>query len=427
MKHFGTDGIRALGMVFNSEYLEKISGGIVALNNCKKIIIGRDTRVSGKAIEQKMAELLSAKGVAVVIAGIVPTPTLAYLTQFLNCDYGIMLSASHNPPEYNGIKLFNDKGEKVSEEIELACEEYIENPYPIPDKKGSVACYSGINEYINYLLDKIKPDLKGMKILLDTCNGATSVVADKLFYDAKANVTIINSETNGININRNCGATVPECLLNAMKGSDYDIGFSFDGDGDRVMCVVGDKIFNGDHIMYVHSKALLEKSKLRGNAMVGTIMSNLGTEKACKKAGIKLIRTGVGDKMVFREMEKNDYNLGGEESGHIIFMDYLRTGDGMLAALLTAVLHKQQPIDILDDIVECPSVSDFVMSDKLGMENFKKSKVIKEFLQALEKKCRTVVRPSGTEPKIRILVEAESLSEARAIADKIKETIYENI
>ena len=427
MKHFGTDGIRALGKVFNAEYLEKILGGIVTLDNCKKVIIGRDTRVSGKAIEQKMAQLLSAKGVDVVIAGIVPTPTLAYLTKFLGCDYGIMLSASHNPPEYNGVKLFNAEGEKVSEAIELACEEYIDNPYPIPDKKGSVSQYSGANDYINYLLDKIKPDLKGMKILLDTSNGATSVVADKLFYDAKADVTVINNETNGININRNCGATVPECLLNAMKGKDYDIGFTFDGDGDRVMCVAGGKILNGDHLMYVHSKAMLKEKKLKGNAMVGTIMSNLGTEKACEKAGIKLVRTGVGDKMVFREMEKNNYNLGGEESGHIIFMDYLRTGDGMLSALLTAVLHKKQPIDTLDDIVECPSVSDFVMSDKAGMENFKSSKVIKEFLQSLEKKCRTVVRPSGTEPKIRILVEAESLSEARAIADKIKETIYENI
>ncbi len=427
MKHFGTDGIRALGKVFNTDYLEKISGGVATLPNCKKVIIGRDTRVSGKAIEQKMAEFLSAKGVDVILAGIVPTPTLAFLTKFLKCDYGIVLSASHNPPEYNGVKLFNAKGEKVSEEIELACEDYIENPYPIPDKRGNVSHYSGANEYINYLLEKIKPDLKGMKILLDTSNGATSVVAEKLFHDAKADVTVINNETNGININRNCGATVPECLLNAMKGKDYDIGFTFDGDGDRVMCVVNDKIFNGDHLMYVHSKAMLKENKLNNNVMVGTIMSNLGTEKACERAGITLVRTGVGDKMVFREMEKNGYNLGGEESGHIIFMDYLRTGDGMLSALLTAVLHKVQPIDRIDDIVECPSVTDCVMSDKAGMENFRNSKVIKEFLQSLEKKCRTVVRPSGTEPKIRILVEAESVTEARAIADKIKETIYANI
>lgn len=426
MKHFGTDGIRALGNVFDDTYLTKISHGIATLGG-KKIVLGRDTRVSGSYIEKTMAKLLSDKGIEVILAGMIPSPTLAYLTKFLHCDYGIVLSASHNPPEYNGIKLFNDNGEKVSEEIELVVEAYIENPYILVDKKGSISEYDGGIEYINYVLSSVKPNLSGMKIILDTANGATSIIAKKLFTRAGAEVTIINEETDGININNGCGPTHPDRLKNAMLGKKFDIGFTFDGDGDRVMAVVGDKVFNGDHIMYVHCKDMIKNNKLNNNVLVGTIMSNLGTEIACQKAGIKLIRTGVGDKMVFREMKKHNYNLGGEESGHMIFSDYLRTGDGMLSALLTAVLHKKQPINESDDIVECPSVTDCVMSDKKGIRNFNKSKTIADFLQNIDKKYRIVVRPSGTEPKIRILVEAADIEEAKNMAKQIKEIINENI
>lgn len=426
MKHFGTDGIRALGNVFDSSYLAKISHGIVNLG-CKKIIIGRDTRVSGSYIEAIMAKFLSEKGIEVILAGMIPTPTLAFLTKYLKCDYGIVLSASHNPPEYNGIKLFNGNGEKISEELELAIEEYMEAPFELPNKKGSIRAFDGEKLYIEYLINAIKPDLRGMKIILDTANGATSIVAKDLFASTGAEVTVINDQTDGININNGCGATVPNCLKNAMATKEYDIGFTFDGDGDRVMCVVNDKIFNGDHIMYIHCKAMIKENKLNSNVMVGTVMSNLGTEIACEKAGITLVRTGVGDKMVFREMAQNNYNLGGEESGHIIFSDYLRTGDGMLSALLTAVLHKKQPIDKLDDIVECPSVTDCVMSNKEGINNFNNSSTIKEFLQNIDKRFRTVVRASGTEPKIRILVEAEDIELARDMARKIKEVINANI
>lgn len=426
MKHFGTDGIRALGNVFNGEYLSKIAYGIANLG-CKKVVIGRDTRISGSFIEKEMAKYLSQKGVNVIKAGMVPSPTLAFLTSYLHCDYGIVLSASHNPPEYNGIKLFNNQGEKVSEEVEKAVENYIEAPFELADKQGSVSEYDGGKYYIDYLLNQVKPNLNGMKIILDTCNGATTVIAKDLFVRAGADVTVINEETDGKNINNGCGATVPNCLKRAMLSDHYDIGFSFDGDGDRVVCIVNDKIFNGDHIMYVHCKELIKQNKLNGRVMVGTIMSNLGTEIACKRAGIKLIRTGVGDKKVFQEMKKNDYNLGGEESGHIIFSDYLRTGDGMLSALLTAVLHQKTPIDSLDDIVECPSVTDCVMSDKVGINNFNNSKVIKEFLESIDDSFRIVVRASGTEPKIRILVESQDLELAKKLASKIKEVISENI
>lgn len=426
MKHFGTDGIRALGNVFNEEYLSKIAYGIANLG-CKKIVIGRDTRTSGSFIENKVAEYLSQKGVDVIKAGIIPSPTLAYLTTYLQCDYGIVLSASHNPPEYNGIKLFSSTGEKISEETELIIEKFIETPFYLADKQGSVTEYEGGKHYIDYLIDIIKPDLRGMKIMLDTCNGATTVIAKDLFIRAGADVSVINEERDGININNGCGATVPNCLKNAMKNKNFDIGFSFDGDGDRVICIVNDKKFNGDHIMYVHCKDMIKQNKLNDNVMVGTVMSNLGTEIACKRWGIKLIRTGVGDKKVFQEMKKNNYNLGGEESGHIIFSDYLRTGDGMLSALLTAILHQKVPIDTLDDIVECPSVTDCVMSDKEGINNFNNSKVIKEFLEGIGEKFRIVVRPSGTEPKIRILVESEDLGQAKELASKIKEVISENI
>lgn len=427
MKHFGTDGIRALNEFFTEAYLEKIALGIASLGKDMTIVIGQDPRVSGKYIEKALTATLTKYGVDVISAGMVPTPTLAFLAKELHCSYGIMLSASHNPPEYNGIKLFSGKGEKVSEQTEADVEKVIENPVTLTQKQGKVSVYDGQKDYIDFVVNSVKADLKGVKVLLDTANGATSIIAPEIFRKAGAKVVQLKSETDGAHINENCGATVPKYLLEEMAKQSCDIGFTYDGDGDRVMCVYKNKIYNGDHLMYVHCKAMKQKNTLAGNAMVGTVMSNLGTEIACKKAGIKLIRADVGDKYVYREMCKNGYNVGGEESGHMIFSDYAGTGDGMLSSLLTAKLNKEISLDKLDDIIECPSVSDCIICNKESVVKFKESKEIKDYLANIGQEYRTVIRPSGTEPKIRILVESEKLENAVNKTKEIKEFIKERI
>lgn len=427
MKYFGTDGIRALNEIFTDSYLRKIAYGIATLGENMKIVIGRDPRLSGQYIEKVMKTALCDHGLKIISVGMVPSPTLAYLTKFLQCDYGIMLSASHNPPEYNGIKLFNSQGEKVTEEIELKVESGIDNFVKTQQKVGEITYFDGNQEYITHLISMIKPDLNGLRVLMDTANGATSIIAPRLFTLAGAKVTQIKGETDGKHINENCGATVPNFLLQEMEKDDYDIGFTFDGDGDRVMCGYKGKIYNGDHIMYIHCKDMMAKNSLHGNAMVSTVMSNLGTEKACERSGIKLVRANVGDKHVYREMLAKGYNVGGEESGHVIFKDYVNTGDGIVSALLTALLSKRTNIDILDDIVEYPSVTDCIICDKASMKKFNDSAEIKEYLAKIGKDFRTVIRPSGTEPKIRILVESEYSENAKNKAKEIKKFIEEQI
>lgn len=428
MKHFGTDGIRLKAEKFTEEYLIKIALGIAYLPDCSKVIIGRDPRESGERLEKTLARVISENGAEVLLAGMVPTPCLAYLTKYYNCDYGIMLSASHNPPEYNGVKLFDRFGCKVSSVIEETVERHIDDGIMLLRYTHSVINeVDGAKHYADYLLKKISPDLTGIKVVLDCSNGATSLIAPELFTRAGAEVYAFYTETDGRNINLNCGATVPETLLRLTKENPCDIAFSFDGDGDRVMCVQNGKIFNGDHLMYVHSKALKKQGKLVKNTMVGTVMSNMGTENACLNAGINLVRTQVGDKYVHREMVANGYIVGGEESGHIIFSEYMPTGDGICAALLTAKLNKIESISSSDDITEYPSVSDAVICSKEGMEAFRRDEEISEYLKNIDKEFRTVIRPSGTEPKIRILVECKDGDRARAKAAEIKKFIEERI
>ena len=428
MGHFGTDGIRNKSEVFTEEYLRLISLGIAYLPDCKKVVIGRDPRMSGPFMENVIAKVLKDNGVHVLLAGMVPTPCLSYLTKRYNCDYGIMLSASHNPPEYNGVKLFARDGSKVSGEVEKKVEEHIDRGIMLLRLlHGKIEEVDGADAYIDYLLKRVNVSLDGMKIALDCANGATSIIAPKLFEKAGAEVHAFFTEHDGVNINCDCGATVSGTIKRIMAEGNYDLGFTYDGDGDRLMCVCKGKLLNGDHLMYVHCKDMMTRGELVENTMVGTVMSNLGTENACKAAGINLVRTAVGDKHVHREMKKCGYNVGGEESGHVIFSDYMPTGDGILASLLTAKLCKSVDISVSDDIEECPSVSDCVICDKDAMGRFNESKEIKEYLNTIGKEFRTVIRPSGTEPKIRILVESASLDKAQAKAAEIKKFIEETV
>lgn len=422
MRHFGTDGIRAIADVFTEDYLRRIVLAAMEVNPKAKFIIARDTRKSGLDIERTLSQTISACGNKAVVLAITSTPTLAFLTKELKGDFGIMISASHNPPEYNGIKFFSSTGEKISDEIEQKIDSLIDNSFE--EKKTQheqIDYYYGDDDYINYLIKTLTPDIKGMKVCLDCANGATATIAPMLFAKLKADVTAFNVNTDGKDINMGCGATHPEYLVQKMKEKDYDIGFSYDGDGDRLMCVQNGRIFNGDHLMYVHAKVMKEKGILNNNTVIGTVMSNMGTQRAFERNGIRLLRTAVGDKHVYREMKNNGYNLGAEECGHIIFSNYMKTGDGVLASLLTAMLARDYDLSTLDDIKEYPKAIESYMCDKETMERCRDDKEIQEYLRELKFEGRTVVRPSGTEPKIRILVEAADREAAENKAKEIKE------
>lgn len=418
MRHFGTDGIRGKAEIFTKEYLKKVARATLSALPNAKVVIGRDTRESGQFIENQLADALLEYGGRVVVIGMVATPVLAYITQQLKGDFGIMISASHNQPEYNGIKFFSDKAEKLRDEQEKKIDFFIDNPQEIPpqEKIHSKEFYYGDEDYINFLIDSLKPNIKGMKVCLDCANGSASNIAPMLFAKLGAKVTALKTGTTGKDINDGCGATSIEYLETKMLEGDYDIGFSYDGDGDRIKAMQKGKLFDGDHLMYVHGRIMMKEGKLNNNTIVGTIMSNMGTQIACESKGITLLRTGVGDKFVQRKMMECGHNVGGEESGHIIFGDYMKTGDGILASLLTAMLAKNHSLIELDDIVEYPKVIDCYKCNKETVERYYADEEIQKYLNQLKFDGRFVVRPSGTEPIIRILVEAldQKLAEQKA-------------
>lgn len=423
MNHFGTDGIRAKAEVFTKDYIERIAKAALIVKPQAKVVIGRDTRESGLDIENKLSDAILKYGGEVVVVGMTATPVLAFLTKKLEGDYGIMISASHNPPEYNGIKFFGSTAEKITDETESRIDFHIDNYDSLKKVSDNnyKQYYYGDNDYIEYLTLAIKPNIKGMKICLDCANGGTSEVAPLLFASLGAEITVFNKNVTGKDINEGCGATMPEFLLKKMEKGNYDIGFSYDGDGDRLMAVSEGKLFDGDQLMYVHGLIMKKENKLNNNTIVGTIMSNMGMEVACRKAGINLVRTDVGDKFVHREMIKNGYNIGGEQSGHIIFSDYMKTGDGILASLLTAILAKNYSLKDLDDIEEYPKSTESYMCSKETADRFRQDKEIQDYLKNLKFEGRAVVRPSGTEPKIRIMVEAKDKHLAEDKAREIKD------
>ncbi|MDD4315875.1 MAG: phosphoglucosamine mutase, partial [Clostridia bacterium] len=414
---------------FTMAYLHRIADAALAVYPAAKIVLGRDTRQSGPFIENELAKRFSEKGATVVVAGMTATPALAYLTKLLGGDLGIMISASHNPPEYNGIKFFSSTAEKISDKAEKDIEFFIDNPKTLPEssRAASITYYDGDDDYIDFLIKSLKPDVKGLRICLDCANGATAHLAPALFTALGAAVTVYNKNTGGEDINEGCGATRPDFLLNKMNEGEFDIGFSYDGDGDRIMVAQSGKLFDGDHLMYVHARNMKRKGTLKRDTIVATVMSNMGTEVACKSRGITLVRTPVGDKYVHREMMKSGYNIGGEESGHIIFSDYMKTGDGILASLLTAMLAVETPLTELDDIVEYPKATMSYMCDKAAAQRFYDDEEIQNYLNGLDFEGRAVVRPSGTEPKIRILVEAADRELAEQKANEIKELLIRRL
>ena len=423
-KYFGTDGIRGIaGESLTADLSFKVGKALGKLLTEKiehpKVIIGRDTRISCDMIEQALTAGLTSTGVNVMTVGTIPTPAIAYLTKTIETDSGIMISASHNPYQDNGIKIFGPDGFKLTDDQELEIEHLIDNTDKIKnasfEKIGKL--YSGnelTQKYVQHIKQSISGDLSGIKIALDCANGATTGVAPFIFGDLEADIETIGCKPNGININDNVGSTKIDTIANFVKENNVDVGFAFDGDGDRVLAVDSKgNIVDGDKIMFILAKHLKEQGELKDNMVVSTVMSNIGFYKAIEENGLQSVKTAVGDRYVVEEMRNNDYSLGGEQSGHIILMNYATTGDGILTAVkLTDIIKTSGKSleELAGEVSIYPQklVNIKVIDKKSAMEDADILAECEKVETELKGNGRILLRASGTENLIRVMVEASS-------------------
>ena len=423
-KYFGTDGIRGIaGESLTADLSFKVGKALGKLLTEKKdhpkVVIGRDTRISCDMIEHALTAGLTSTGVNVMTVGTIPTPAIAYLTKTIETDSGIMISASHNPYQDNGIKIFGPDGFKLTDEQELEIESLIDNSEQIKnasfEKIGKV--YGGnelTQKYIQHIKQSISGDLSEIKIALDCANGATTGVAPFIFGDLEADIETIGCQSNGVNINDNVGSTKIETISEFVKENNVDVGFAFDGDGDRVLAVdASGNIVDGDKIMFILAKHLKEQGELKDNMVVSTVMSNIGFYKAIEENGLQSVKTAVGDRYVVEEMRKNDYSLGGEQSGHIVLMNYATTGDGILTAVKLANIIKtsgKSLEELSSEVSIYPQklVNIKVVDKKTAMEDSEILAECEKVEKELEGNGRILLRASGTENLIRVMVEASS-------------------
>lgn len=451
-KYFGTDGIRRIANTeLSPELVFRVAkAGAYVLSkhtdHMPTILIGRDTRISGTLIESSMISGFLSYGANVKTLGVLPTPAVAYLTKKLNADASVVISASHNTYEFNGVKYFSNKGMKIPDSIEEEIEEVMDS-----DKMSELVAVNeniGISEsgeelvyeYIYFIEGIFRDSLlknanKDFKVVIDTANGATSQIAEKIFSDLGINFTIINNKPNGVNINDNCGSTHLEGLRKYVLENGYDLGIAYDGDGDRCLAIDenGDLI-DGDKILAVSSKYLKENNKLSKDTIVATVMSNLGLNVYAKNDNLNLIQTKVGDRYVLEEMLENGYNIGGEQSGHIIFLDYNPTGDGILTSLmlLQIILEKKVSASKLCDIIDIyPQV---LVNAKVSNDrkyDFDKDeeivKQIKEVEEEFAGNGRVLIRTSGTEPLVRVMIEGKDQEYITKKANDIAKLIEERL
>lgn len=422
-KYFGTDGVRGVAnktlTVEMALKIGKYIGSKFKDYGVGKILIGKDTRVSSNMFENALASGISAGGSDAYLLGVCSTPCVAYITKHEKFAVGVMISASHNPFTDNGIKLFNYEGQKMEEATLLEIEKYIDDLITVElakeDQIGKIINYSQGNVlYESWLKQIVNSDFSNFKIALDLANGSATTSAVNVFTALKAKVKVIHSYPNGVNINFKCGSTHPESLQRLMREEKYDIGFAFDGDADRLICVnhLGE-IVDGDQFMYVIGKYLKSHNKLEKNTVVTTVMSNLGLYKAFEQCGINTAKTKVGDKYVYESMVENGYVFGGEQSGHIIFKNFADTGDGLLSALyLLKVMQEEgkslaalcEGMQIFPQLLVNVKVKDKkkIMSDKNILS------LVDDISKQLGDSGRILVRESGTEELVRVMVEAET-------------------
>jgi len=420
---FGTDGIRG---IFNEEITydlaQKIGYAFGKINDTQKVLIGRDTRVSGDLLLEALSNGLNHSGKEVIDIGICPTPAIPFLIKQFKIYSGIMISASHNPPEYNGIKIFDKYGHKLNKTKEIEIESYLNKfkSNQILKKQNNIfEKFDLLERYKQSLIESIgNNNLNGMKIILDTCHGSASIFAENVFKQLGARVHVINNKADGSKINVNCGSTCLDPLKKAINEFNAEIGFSFDGDADRVIGIDSEEnILDGDHILFLWGRELLRENILSRNLLITTVMTNLGFEKAWKELGGNLIRTPVGDRFIHEAIYKQKADLGGEQSGHILSNINNFSGDGVLTAIQIANLCKMKNITLKDLLktsfkafpqklsnINLPS-NNKIFKDLIE-DNM--NKLIKEKLEILSEPCRIFARNSGTESVLRILVEAEN-------------------
>ena len=423
-KYFGTDGIRGIaGESLTADLSFKVGKALGKLLTEKKehpkVVIGRDTRISCDMIEHALTAGLTSTGVNVMTVGTIPTPAIAYLTKTIETDSGIMISASHNPYQDNGIKIFGPDGFKLTDEQELEIESLIDNSEQIKnasfEKIGKLYGGSELSQkYVQHIKQSISGDLSNIKIALDCANGATTGVAPYIFGDLEADIETIGCQPNGININDNVGSTKIDTISAFVKENNVDVGFAFDGDGDRVLAVdAKGNIVDGDKIMFILAKHLKEQGELKDNMVVSTVMSNIGFYKAIEENGLQSVKTAVGDRYVVEEMRNNNYSLGGEQSGHIVLMNYATTGDGILTAVKLANIIKtsgKSLEELASEVSIYPQklVNIKVVDKKAAMEDSEVLAECEKVEKELEGNGRILLRASGTENLIRVMVEASS-------------------
>ncbi len=437
---FGTDGVRGIANEkLTCELAFKLgqAGAYVLTSEVHnaRILIGRDTRISGEMLESALVAGICSVGAEAVVAGVIPTSGVAYLTHNYDADAGIVISASHNAAEYNGIKFFNAEGKKLPDEIEERIENIIlDGTEPIELKTGinvgrRVRALNAAAEYKEFLLSTTDTSLRGLKIVLDCAHGASSNIAPRAFTELGAEVVPYYNTPDGTNINDYCGSTHPQKLTQLVAELGADMGLAFDGDADRLIAVDEHGIVvDGDQIMAICAIDLMQRGLLKNNTLVCTVMSNLGLDIAMQKAGIKTVKTRVGDRYVLEEMQRGGYTLGGEQSGHIIFLDHNSTGDGILTGIQLAsiIMRSGKALSKLADTV---TILPQVLLNARVKDEFKdhimEDEQVKEQIKALDKlfagKGRVLIRPSGTEPLVRVMIEGQDKKEIeRQAVDMVK-------
>ncbi|HIB1951699.1 phosphoglucosamine mutase [Enterococcus faecalis] len=446
-KYFGTDGVRGIA---NKELTPELAfklgryGGYVLSQHedssrKPRVLVGRDTRISGEMLEQALIAGLLSVGIEVFQLGVISTPGVAYLTRLQKASAGVMISASHNPAEDNGIKFFGADGFKLVDDQEAEIEALLDAeedtlPRPSAEGLGSLDEFpEGLLKYSQFLVQSIPGDLADMTVCLDAANGATATAVNRVFADLETDFYTMGTSPNGLNINDGVGSTHPEALAEMVVEKGADAGLAFDGDGDRIIAVdeLG-RIIDGDKIMYICAKYLAEKKRLKKDTIVTTVMSNLGFHKAVEEIGLKDVVTQVGDRYVVEEMRKNDYNFGGEQSGHMIFLDYNTTGDGMLSGIQLLNVMKQtgkKLSELADEVTIYPQkLVNIRVTDKNGAMEVPAIKAVVEQAEAeMNGEGRILVRPSGTEPLLRVMAEASTQEKVDYYVDKIAEVVRAEI
>lgn len=441
-KLFGTDGVRGIfekELTLDLAYGLGQAGASVLGRNAHrpKIVIGMDTRISGGALEKALTAGIMSVGGEVILVGVLPTPAIAVITRELKADAGIVISASHNPYEFNGIKFFNSQGFKLPDAIENEIEEIILECLDVPLKDGGIVCYLEKPElyYLNHITKAIVGDLNGLKVVIDCANGAAHAIAPEFFRNLGAEVIIIGDEPDGKNINAGCGSTHLMPLQKRVVQEKADIGIAFDGDADRCLAVDNaGNIIDGDKIMNLIGRKMKACDALKKDTVVVTVMSNIGLDIALNEAGCKSIKTDVGDRYVLEAMIAGDYNLGGEQSGHLILLDHNTTGDGMLTALMLLELlkHESRDAKTLGDMMTVyPQILVNAKVENAKKQDYIKDDLIQQRIREVEThfhgQGRVLIRPSGTEPLVRVMIEGKDQQELTVIANDLATLIEQRL